>query len=159
MRSYLSASRTVLRRHHAALFRWVLAAPPVRFMGVWSKELEPHSIASASEIVNPRYIEEAIEATKSAAKDSARVQEILRNAIDRALLTTPSGTTVIPSTDPQHEFVQGLTVEEAATLLNLDPETQPDLMHDLYQTALSIKERIYGNRIVLFAPLYLSNYW
>ena len=31
-------------------------------------------------------------------------------------------------------------------------------MNELYNTALYIKERIYGNRIVLFAPLYLSNY-
>lgn len=31
-------------------------------------------------------------------------------------------------------------------------------MSELYNTALYIKERIYGNRIVLFAPLYLSNY-
>ena len=51
-----------------------------------------------------------------------------------------------------------MTTEEAATLLNLDPNTQPDLMQSLYDTALAIKERIYGNRIVLFAPLYLSNY-
>ena len=96
--------------------------------------------------------------TKTAAKDSNRVREILQNAIDRALLKTPKGHGVIPSADPQHEFVQGLNLEEAATLLNLDPVTQPDLLNELYDTALSIKQRIYGNRIVLFAPLYLSNY-
>ena len=28
----------------------------------------------------------------------------------------------------------------------------------VFDTALAIKERIYGNRIVLFAPLYLANY-
>jgi 2-iminoacetate synthase ThiH len=28
----------------------------------------------------------------------------------------------------------------------------------VYSTALAIKERIYGNRVVLFAPLYLANY-
>jgi hypothetical protein len=43
----------------------------VRYMSAWSKELEPHPIPSASEIVNPAAIEEAMEATKSAAKDSA----------------------------------------------------------------------------------------
>lgn len=121
--------------------------------------MEPHALPSASEIVNPSAIEEAIEATKADAKDSARVHEILRNAVDRALLRNPRGElSVIPSADPQHEFVQGLTLEECATLLNLDPETQPELIEALYKTALSIKERIYGNRIVLFAPLYLSNY-
>jgi hypothetical protein len=32
------------------------------------------------------------------------------------------------------------------------------LMGMVYDTALAIKERIYGNRIVLFAPLYIANY-
>jgi thiazole biosynthesis protein ThiH len=32
------------------------------------------------------------------------------------------------------------------------------LLQELFDTALEIKRRIYGNRIVLFAPLYLSNY-
>ena len=35
------------------------------------------------------------------------------------------------------------------------PPRLPDLMNMVYDTALAIKERIYGNRIVLFAPLYL----
>jgi len=122
--------------------------------GQWSKELEPHLLPSALEIVNPISIEESIEATKTAAQDPLRVKEILRNAVDRALLKG-SGT---PSANAQHEFVQGLTLEEAATLLNLDPKTQPELMDELYNAALEIKERIYGNRIVLFAPLCLSSY-
>jgi len=131
-----------------------------RYMGAWSKELEPHVLPSASEIVNPAVIEKAIETTKTAARDPVRVREILATALDRAFFTSSPGATptIIPSADPQHEFVLGLSVEEAATLLNLDPETQPELMNDLYSTALSIKERIYGNRIVLFAPLYLANY-
>mmetsp|Transcript_9414 Transcript_9414/g.17992 ORF Transcript_9414/g.17992 Transcript_9414/m.17992 type:complete len:542 (-) Transcript_9414:142-1767(-) len=146
--------RTILPKDTAHALR----ATGVRYMGAWSKELEPHTIAPASQIVNVPKIEEVLEATKTAAKDSNRVREIFRNAIDRALLKTPNGRQVIPSAEPQHEFVQGLTLEEAATLLNLDPATQPELMNELYDTALSIKQRIYGNRIVLFAPLYLSNY-
>lgn len=130
----------------------------VRSMGAWSKELEPHILPRAQDIVHPALIEDAIEATKSAARDPIRVEEILQNAIDRALLKKGNDMAVIPSADPQHEYVQGLTLEEAATLLNLDPKTQPELMNSLYKTALSIKERIYGNRIVLFAPLYLSNW-
>jgi hypothetical protein len=132
----------------------------VRYFGAWSKELEPHpDIKPASDIIRVAEIEHVMEATKSAAQDSVRVKEILQRAVDKALLQTPHGTTeVIPSADPQHEFVQGLNLEEAATLLNLDPVTQPDLLQELYNTALTIKERIYGNRIVLFAPLYLSNY-
>ena len=55
------------------------------------------------------------------------------------------------------EYVQGLTVEECATLLNIDV-ADTDLMELVYDTAFAIKNRIYGNRIVLFAPLYIANY-
>lgn len=51
--------------------------------------------------------------------------------------------------------LKGLTLEEAAILLNIDDAEQSDL---LFKTALSIKQEIYGNRMVLFAPLYTSNY-
>ena len=36
--------------------------------------------------------------------------------------------------------------------------TEPDLMERLYRVAGDIKKKIYGNRVVLFAPLYVSNY-
>jgi hypothetical protein len=55
------------------------------------------------------------------------------------------------------EYVQGLTLDEAATLLNIDAANS-GLMELVYETALAIKNRIYGNRIVLFAPLYIANY-
>jgi len=147
--------------HHTLRSRVQRISPSsLRFLSgsAWSRELEAHPIAPASEIVDPALIEEAIEATRSQARDPVRVREILRNAVDRALLRKGSTADVIPSADPQHEYVQGLTMDEAATLLNLDPVEQPELTKSLYDTALSIKERIYGNRIVLFAPLYLSNY-
>lgn len=35
---------------------------------------------------------------------------------------------------------------------------EPDLLERLYRVAGEIKRKIYGNRIVLFAPLYVSNY-
>lgn len=50
---------------------------------------------------------------------------------------------------------QGLTHREAALLLECD---QPDLIEKIFQTAQEIKHKFYGNRIVMFAPLYLSNY-
>ena len=155
----LRISRTLARVVPRAIAaRGLPIATTVRYKGAWSKELEPHTIAPASEIINVAAIEKAMEETKAAARDADRVREILAKATDKALLKTPKGQEVIPSEDPQHEFVMGLNLEEAATLLNLDPTTQVDLMNELYETALHIKERIYGNRIVLFAPLYLSNY-
>ena len=33
----------------------------------------------------------------------------------------------------------------------------PDLLHELFVTARWVKDQLYGNRIVLFAPLYVSN--
>lgn len=50
---------------------------------------------------------------------------------------------------------KGLTHREAAVLLNVDDE---DILNEMYDTARYIKEEIYGKRIVIFAPLYVSNY-
>ena len=50
---------------------------------------------------------------------------------------------------------KGLTHREAAILMDCD---EPDLEEKIYALASDIKRRFYGNRIVLFAPLYLSNY-
>lgn len=49
----------------------------------------------------------------------------------------------------------GLTHREAAVLLSIDNE---EILEDMYKVAREIKERIYGKRIVLFAPLYVSDY-
>ena len=50
---------------------------------------------------------------------------------------------------------KGLTHREAAVLLECD---QPDLIERIFHLAKEIKQKFYGNRIVMFAPLYLSNY-
>lgn len=49
---------------------------------------------------------------------------------------------------------KGLTLKESASLLNI---TSPDLLEELFHTAREVKEKIYGNRLVLFAPLYVTN--
>ena len=49
---------------------------------------------------------------------------------------------------------KGLTLEEVTQLTAV---TDPELLEELFHTARSVKETIYGNRIVLFAPLYISN--
>ncbi len=51
--------------------------------------------------------------------------------------------------------LKGLEPAEAAVLLNI---TDPSGLARLYSTANSIKNLIYGSRLVLFAPLYISNY-
>ena len=48
-----------------------------------------------------------------------------------------------------------LSLEETAVLVNT---TDPELIELIKQGARTLKERVYGNRIVLFAPLYIGNY-
>ena len=50
---------------------------------------------------------------------------------------------------------KGLSYKEAAVLLECDIEEK---ISEIYKLAAEIKEKFYGNRIVMFAPLYLSNY-
>lgn len=50
---------------------------------------------------------------------------------------------------------KGLTHREAAILLEC---SDPQLTDEIYRLAREIKQKFYGNRIVMFAPLYLSNY-
>ena len=51
-------------------------------------------------------------------------------------------------------LLKGLELKEAASLLNISDKDLPKL----FKTALKIKQLIYGNRLVLFAPLYTSNH-
>ena len=50
---------------------------------------------------------------------------------------------------------KGLTYREAAQLLECDDKAIND---KIFSVAKEIKDKFYGNRIVMFAPLYLSNY-
>ena len=51
--------------------------------------------------------------------------------------------------------MNGLNHREAAVLLECP---LPEYKDKLFALAKEIKQKIYGDRIVLFAPLYLSNY-
>ena len=95
--------------------------------------------------IKEKNLQMLLENTKKDAKDPERIKEILEIANERALLANSDS-----------EYVQGLDEKQAATLLNIDSSNQK-LMNLLFNTALEIKERIYGNRIVIFAPLYVSN--
>ncbi len=85
----------------------------------------------ASDFINEDRIQELI--AKSVSPDKKRVDDILQKAME----------------------LKGLEKDEIAALLNIENEDQ---LHKLFDTALNIKEEIYGNRLVLFAPLYISNY-
>ena len=78
-------------------------------------------------------IHAALEAAKTTSKDPAAVRAILAKA----------------------GKYHGLTAEEVAVLLEVEDET---LLEEMYTEAKQVKEAIYGKRIVLFAPLYLSSF-
>lgn len=49
---------------------------------------------------------------------------------------------------------KGISIPEAAVLLQV---TDPKLLDEIYSAAGFVKEKIYGKRIVFFAPMYVSN--
>ena len=75
----------------------------------------------------------ALDAAKAKAADAAAVSAIIDKALD----------------------YKGLTAEEVAVLLEVEDAA---LLGRMYTAAKKVKEAIYGKRIVLFAPLYLSSY-
>ncbi|MDH4188548.1 MAG: hypothetical protein OEV08_16300, partial [Nitrospira sp.] len=54
----------------------------------------------------------------------------------------------------QSRALQRLEPHQTAALLNVEDE---DLWEEMYRTGLDVKLKVYGSRIVTFAPLYCSN--
>ncbi|MBU1099251.1 MAG: [FeFe] hydrogenase H-cluster radical SAM maturase HydG [Bacteroidetes bacterium] len=76
-----------------------------------------------------------------------RINDILKNP---ALKKEDYQKTVIEKA----KLKKGISVEEAGALLNIET---PELYQELFLTANELKQSIYGNRLVMFAPLYLTN--
>lgn len=83
------------------------------------------------DFINQDYIERLLESNREVSED--KVREIIRKA----------------------ELLQGLSHEEAAALIQVN---EGQLLKEIYAAAGRIKQKIYGNRVVMFAPLYISNY-
>ena len=81
-------------------------------------------------------------------------QEIL-DTVGVCARTTDNNRPLIESLIDKAALCQGLSHREAALLLECD---EPELVQRIYHLAREIKRKFYGNRIVMFAPLYLSNY-
>ncbi len=81
--------------------------------------------------INHEYIENLLKETQNASKED--IEKILDRAKEK----------------------NGLTHKDIAALLQIEDKMQLQKMFDI---AGEIKESIYGNRIVVFAPLYVSNY-
>ncbi len=71
-------------------------------------------------------------AAAAPANDKARVREILAKSL----------------------AIQTLSPDEVATLIHV---TDPELRQEMREAALQVKRYVYDNRLVVFAPLYLSN--
>lgn len=95
----------------------------------------------AEEFINHEEILDTIRYAQENKHNVALIDELLEKARPKK---TDHGT-----------FCAGLTHREASVLLACDI---PEKVEQMYQLAAEIKDAFYGNRIVLFAPLYLSNY-
>ena len=95
----------------------------------------------AEEFINDQEILDTIAYAEANKRNVALIDEILEKARPRR---TENGVTCA-----------GLNHREASVLLACD---LPDKIEEMYRLAKEIKLAFYGNRIVMFAPLYLSNY-
>jgi 2-iminoacetate synthase len=93
---------------------------------------DPKSMDS-NVFISDEEINLTLQQAKIDANDPARIKEILDKAAG----------------------FNGLTHREAAILLEVE---SPEVLADIFALAKKIKEHIYGRRIVMFAPLYLSDY-
>ena len=87
----------------------------------------------AEEFISHAEILETLEYAQEHKEDKAYVKALLKRAGD----------------------FKGLDHREALTLLECK---DPELTEEMFRLAKEIKQKFYGNRIVMFAPLYLSNY-
>ena len=87
----------------------------------------------AAEFIHDGEIRQTLEYAREHRNDKALIEEILAKA----------------------EEGKGITHREAAVLIEVQDK---ELEERIYDIARRLKERIYGNRIVMFAPLYLSNH-
>ena len=104
------------------------------------------------EIYNPKSLkaeefisDEEILATLEYAEQNKHNKELIEEILEKAR----------PKKTEEGTVCAGLSHRDAAVLLLCD---LPDMNERLFKLAEEIKLAFYGNRIVMFAPLYLSNY-
>ncbi|MDD4101479.1 MAG: [FeFe] hydrogenase H-cluster radical SAM maturase HydG [Kiritimatiellae bacterium] len=80
-------------------------------------------------------------------------ENMLKGCLETAS-QSPCDTVRIREILAKSKMIETLLPEETAALIQV---TDPDLLAEMEQTALAIKKSVYDNRIVMFAPLYMSN--
>lgn len=83
-----------------------------------------------ADFINEQKIWDVLEANKNAGFE--RVKEVLVKA----------------------RLMKGLNLEDVAVITGI---SDPEMLAELFNTANEVKETIYGKRLVIFAPLYISN--
>ncbi len=101
---------------------------------------DPKSL-KAQEFINDREILDTLEYAEA----NKHNIELIENIIEKAR----------PKKTDKGITCAGLSHREASVLLACDI---PEMIEKIYKAAEEIKLAFYGNRIVIFAPLYLSNY-
>lgn len=99
------------------------------------------SSLKAEEFIN----DEEIRATLAYAEENKNNRELIESILAKAR----------PVKQGNGFTCAGLTHREASVLLACEI---PEVTEKIYEIASEIKQAFYGNRIVMFAPLYLSNY-
>ncbi len=107
---------------------------PAGSVGWAGQRIKPEQIEKylddGRDFVDEAAIEQALAANRTC--DAKRVRDILQKSL----------------------AVETLTPEETACLLHV---TDPELLDEMRQAAATVKTKVYDNRIVTFAPLYMSN--
>jgi 2-iminoacetate synthase len=85
---------------------------------------------------------------------SHKAYDFINDEIMSALLGAPVDPMRVRDILAKSRAKNPLTVEECAVLLNA---VDPELEESIFETARQLKRDVYGNRIVLFAPLYIGN--
>lgn len=88
---------------------------------------------NAEDFINSDEIKKIIDESLEVSKDKRVVLDILNKA----------------------KNAKGLSHKEAAVLLSV---SDSEIIEEMFKIAREVKEKIYGKRIVMFAPLYVSNY-
>jgi 2-iminoacetate synthase len=83
-----------------------------------------------ADFINEQKVWNTLEANKTA--DFGKIREVLAKA----------------------KQMKGLNLEDVAVLTSI---SDPEMLSTLFNTANEVKETIYGKRLVIFAPLYISN--
>ena len=86
--------------------------------------------ANSIDFINDTQIDTLASETK---EDAVRVREIIAKSMNK----------------------EPLLIEETAALLAVE---SPELLEEIFEAARELKRNVYGNRIVIFAPLYIGNF-